>query len=80
MKYNIWAYRHQKVPLIDEVFMKYLASLTGNALIYRLIQNPAACRGLTPVSNSAARSRFPLPPPSGVRRRKEKKSKTRGLR
>ena len=41
-----------------------------------------ACRGLTPVSNQAPRSRFPLPPPSGVRRRKEgkKKSKTRGLR
>lgn len=37
MQYNIWAYRRQKVPLIDEVFMKYLASLTGNALIYRLI-------------------------------------------
>ena len=39
-----------------------------------------ACRGLTPVSNEAPRSRFPLPPPSGVRRRKGKKSKTHGLR
>lgn len=37
VKYNIWAYRHQKVLLIDEVFMKYLASLTGNVLIYRLV-------------------------------------------
>ena len=33
------------------------------------------CRGLTPVSNSAPRSRFPLPPPSGVRRKKEGKKK-----
>ena len=31
------------------------------------------CRGLTPVGNSAPRSRFPLPPPSGMRRRKGKK-------
>ena len=36
------------------------------------------CRGLTPASNSAARSRFPLPPPSGMGKRGEKKVKLVG--